>query len=274
MLHTDTFTVISGNPFNAEKATRVLALTHHVRRLGTAALDLIDSHGPLVAAPTIRSGYECALTAMWIAQSTDAVQTWTAQDPAHGQGDHPPGRSGSGKTNGEVCPNRRETERIQVRHQPWNGYQQPSALHLARRNEPRNSPCGSRTSTKRPLTSNRSEHGRPSRVSHAHELPPRSVARSGRSTSTTTIRVRAAITVVMDPRLAGFFSARMSTAAQRVRLRELMISRVEPRISRFLTHRPTSSVAGRRRPGRGVHPVQQVGVTEQQDVISVVGAEC
>ncbi|MFF0283603.1 hypothetical protein ACFYSW_25140 [Rhodococcus aetherivorans] len=82
MLHTDTFTVISGNPFDAEKATRVLALTHHVRRLGATALDLIDSHGPLVAAPTIRSGYECALTALWIAQSTDAVQAWIAQDPA------------------------------------------------------------------------------------------------------------------------------------------------------------------------------------------------
>lgn len=82
MLHSETFTVISGNQFDAEKSTRVLALAHHVRRLGAGALDLIDSHGPLVAVPTIRSGYECALTAMWIAQSTDAVQAWIAQDPA------------------------------------------------------------------------------------------------------------------------------------------------------------------------------------------------
>ncbi|MEU5844503.1 DUF5677 domain-containing protein [Rhodococcus sp. NPDC047139] len=82
MLDAGTFTVISGKPSDAEKTTRVLALAHHVRRLGAAALDLIESHGPLVAAPTIRSCFEYALTAMWIAQSTDAVQAWIAQDPA------------------------------------------------------------------------------------------------------------------------------------------------------------------------------------------------
>ncbi|KLL95197.1 hypothetical protein NJ76_29025 [Rhodococcus sp. IITR03] len=82
MLDAGTFTVINDKPSDAEKATRVLALAHHVRRLGAAALDLIESHGPLVAAPTIRSCFEYALTAMWIAQSTDAVQAWIAQDPA------------------------------------------------------------------------------------------------------------------------------------------------------------------------------------------------
>lgn len=64
------------------KSTRVLALAHHIRRLCEAALDVIDTHGTLVAVPTIRSGFECALTAMWIAQSKDAAQAWMAQDPS------------------------------------------------------------------------------------------------------------------------------------------------------------------------------------------------
>lgn len=82
ILDAGTMTVISSKPYDSEKSTRVLALTHHVRRLGEAALDLINTHGTLVAAPTIRAGFESALTALWIAQSSDAVQAWIAQDAA------------------------------------------------------------------------------------------------------------------------------------------------------------------------------------------------
>ncbi|MBH0118003.1 hypothetical protein I0Q12_00025, partial [Rhodococcus sp. CX] len=70
------------HPFDAVKVSRVLALTHHVRKLGGASLELLSSHGVLVAVPSIRAGFENALTAMWIAQSSDGAQAWLAQDPA------------------------------------------------------------------------------------------------------------------------------------------------------------------------------------------------
>ncbi|MDI9941382.1 hypothetical protein CJ179_48250 [Rhodococcus sp. ACS1] len=81
-LEDGSFTVISGGPFDPAKATRVLSLAHHVRRLAVAALDDIDSDGVLVSIPTIRACFECSITAMWIAQSADGVQAWLAQEPA------------------------------------------------------------------------------------------------------------------------------------------------------------------------------------------------
>ncbi|MFC9355218.1 hypothetical protein ACFTZB_01365 [Rhodococcus sp. NPDC057014] len=74
--------MISGGQFDPAKATRVLSLAHHVRRLAAAALDDIASDGVLVSIPTIRACFECSITAMWIAQSVDGVQAWLAREPA------------------------------------------------------------------------------------------------------------------------------------------------------------------------------------------------
>jgi hypothetical protein len=56
------------------KAGLALALAVHVHRLGTVALDLLERDTPvLLVVPTMRGCFETALTAHWIAQSSDAA---------------------------------------------------------------------------------------------------------------------------------------------------------------------------------------------------------
>lgn len=83
VLSSSKLVVHNDSRYEADKAIRVLGLANHVFLAGRASLDLLADNAVVVAIPTIRTGYECALTAMWISQSTpDAVQGWLAQDPA------------------------------------------------------------------------------------------------------------------------------------------------------------------------------------------------
>lgn len=57
------------------KAGMVLGLAVHAHQMGALALDLLERDTPIVlVAPTIRVCFESALTAQWIAMSTDAAK--------------------------------------------------------------------------------------------------------------------------------------------------------------------------------------------------------
>ncbi|MFB9701602.1 DUF5677 domain-containing protein [Rhodococcus aetherivorans] len=68
------FQVMNERRYDAEKATRVLAFAHHTHRLAAAGLQVLENSDAIIAMPTIRTCFESALTAHWIAQSSDGVQ--------------------------------------------------------------------------------------------------------------------------------------------------------------------------------------------------------
>jgi Family of unknown function (DUF5677) len=56
-----------------------LGLVRHTHLLGHAALSLLDADNGLAAAPLVRSMYECALTAQWVAQVDGAQEAFFAK---------------------------------------------------------------------------------------------------------------------------------------------------------------------------------------------------
>jgi len=77
----DTFT--AGRPergWTPHQVAAVFALTSHVHRVYVPAARLLDEGCVIEAIPLIRTAYECALTAHWIAQADDAVEAFLNRD--------------------------------------------------------------------------------------------------------------------------------------------------------------------------------------------------
>jgi hypothetical protein len=85
----DTWNAAQGGQFTARRTRgswtqpqlgSVHALTAHVHRLYVPATRLLDDGWALEAMPLVRTAYECALTAQWVAQTEDGANAFINED--------------------------------------------------------------------------------------------------------------------------------------------------------------------------------------------------